>query len=119
MSTPHSLVKSFGFAFQGIKEGLVGGRNFRIQFVLAFFSILLGFALKVSEVEWLVLIIAIALVLILELINTSVESIVDIVSPQIQEKAKIAKDTAAAAVLVSSIASLLIGGIIFLPKFFQ
>jgi diacylglycerol kinase len=57
-----------------------------------------------------------ASVLILELINTAIEAIVDMVSPEIQEKAKIAKDVSAGAVLVASIAAVFIGGLIFLPK---
>ena len=78
--------------------------------------IILGLVLKLSLVEWAILIITIGLVLISEFINTSLEQIVDIVSPEKQEKARIAKDVAAAGVLVSAIVAVLIGALLFLPK---
>lgn len=79
---------------------------------------ILGIVLKISVSEWFNLIVVIAFVLILELINTAVEAMVDMISPEIQEKAKIAKDVSAGAVLISSIAAFLVGAIIFLPKIF-
>ncbi len=80
--------------------------------------IVLGFVLNLSSIEWAILIITIGLVLISEFINTSLEQIVDIVSPEKQEKAKIAKDVAAASVLVSAIVSILVAVFLFLPKIF-
>lgn len=88
----------------------------RVHVILVLAAIILGFILKLSLIEWAVLTITIGLVLILEFINTSLEQIVDIVSPEIQEKAKIAKDVAAAGVLVSAIVAILIGAFLFLPK---
>lgn len=79
-------------------------------------AVVLGVVLKISPSEWFDIILIIAFVLILELINTALESIVDIASPQIQEKARIAKDVSAGAVLVASLAAASIGAIIFLPK---
>lgn len=116
MGTRHSLGKSFGFAFEGILTAIRDGRNFKIQLFFGAMAILLAFILKVSVVEWIFIVLVASLVLILELLNTSLESIVDIVSPEIHDKAKIAKDVAAAAVLISSIVSIVIGAIIFLPK---
>lgn len=84
--------------------------------ILAF---ILGWIFKISSQEWFDLIIVIASVLILELINTAVESIVDMISPEIQPKAKIAKDVSAGAVLVASAASVAVGALIFLPKIFS
>jgi diacylglycerol kinase len=115
----HSLAKSFGFAFDGIKAEFKKGRNFRIQIGAAAIAIILGFVLNISSYEWLDLTIVIASVLILELINTAIEQIVDLVSPEIHEKAKIAKDVSAAAVLVASIAACVIGAFLFLPKIFN
>ena len=77
---------------------------------------MLAVFLNLNPVEWLVLILTISIVLILELINTSVEALVDLVSPEVKDKAKIAKDVCAAAVLISSISSVIIGGLLFLPK---
>ncbi len=112
----HSLFKSFQFAFEGVSTEFKKGRNFRIQILFGALAIILGFILKLTTTEWTVLIITIALVLILELINTSLESIVNVVSPEVRLEAKIAKDVAAASVLIASIASVIIGGLLFLPK---
>ncbi len=72
--------------------------------------------LRVSFVEFAIVLISISFVLILELLNTTLEALVDLVSPQIAEKAKIAKDVAAASVLVSAIMSVVIGIVVFAPK---
>jgi diacylglycerol kinase len=116
MESKHSLIKSFGFALEGLKAAIVKGRNFRIQIVAGFLAFVLGIILKLSPEEWLDLVIIITLVLILELVNTSIEAVVDLVSPEIQIKAKLAKDVAAATVLVASIGSVVIAVLIFLPK---
>lgn len=116
MESKHSLFKNFQFALAGLKIAIRRGRNFRIQLGFGIFAIILGFILGLSGFEWVDLILIIAVVLVLELINTSIEAIVDMISPQIQEKAKIAKDVSAAAVLVTSIAAILMGVIFFLPK---
>ncbi|HTK03737.1 MAG TPA: diacylglycerol kinase family protein [Alphaproteobacteria bacterium] len=109
-------MKSFKFAFEGLKTEFKKGRNFRIQIACGFLVIILGLILKLETFEWLSLILIITLVLILELVNTSLEAIVDLVSPEIHPKAKIAKDVAAGAVLVAAVASVVIGAVIFLPK---
>lgn len=113
MESKHSILKSFQFAFEGIKVAIQKGRNFRIQIIFGMLSLFLGFIFKISSSEWIALIFIVALVLILELINTAIESIVDLVSPEIHPKAKIAKDVAAAAVLVASISAVVIGAFIF------
>lgn len=118
METKHSLAKSFKFAFEGLVTAFTKGRNFRIQVLTGLAAVILGLILKLGNFEWLDLTLVIASVLILELLNTAIESIVDLVSPEIQEKAKIAKDVSAGAVLVASIAAVLIGCFLFLPKLF-
>lgn len=75
-----------------------------------------GVVFKINPAEWLDIFIIASLVLILELINTSLEAITDIVSPEIHPKAKIAKDVAAAAVLIASFFSIIVAAFIFLPK---
>lgn len=116
LTSKHGLVKSIQFALEGLTAEFVKGRNFRIQIGLGALAILLGFVLKLTSVEWLGLIIVISSVLILELINTAIEAIVDLVSPEIQPKAKLAKDVAAASVLLASIASVIAGVLLFLGK---
>lgn len=118
MEDRHSLFRSFGFAFEGIATEFKKGRNFRIQILIGILALVLGWIFKISSQEWFDLIIVIASVLILELINTAVEAIVDMISPEIQPKAKIAKDVSAGAVLVASAASVAVGALIFLPKIF-
>ncbi|KKQ91937.1 MAG: Diacylglycerol kinase [Candidatus Woesebacteria bacterium GW2011_GWB1_39_10] len=116
MEHRHSLIKSFSFAINGLKGIILKERNFKIQLFVGVLAVILGFALKLNPAEWLNLVIIITLVLILELVNTSIEQIVDLISPEFQEKAKIAKDVAAATVLVASIGSIIIGALLFLPK---
>jgi len=116
MESKHSLLKSFGFAFAGLKTAIIKGRSFRIQILFGVTAVILGLIYKINSFEWLSLILIIASVLILELINTSIESIVNIVSPEIREEARVAKDVSAAGVLIASIASVFIGALLFLPK---
>lgn len=116
MESRHPLTKSFKFAFDGLKTAVIKGRNFRIQLSVGLLALVLGFVLKLSMEEWLDLVIVITLVLILELVNTSIEEIVNLVSPEIRERARVAKDVSAATVLVASIASVIIGVLLFLPK---
>ena len=110
------IVKSFKYAIDGIKEAFQSERNMKVHFLLMNLAIILGIILKLSSVEWAILVITIGLVLISEFINTSLEQIVDLVSPEKQEKAKIAKDVAAAGVLISAIVAVLIGIFLFVPK---
>lgn len=116
MESRHSLVKSFRFAFEGVWVALKKGRNFRIQVGAGILALTLGVILKLSSYEFIDLIIIISLVLILELLNTAIESIVNIVSPEIRAEAKVAKDVSAAAVLIASIGAILIAAFIFPPK---
>jgi len=112
------IIKSFKFAFAGIKEAMRSEKNMRIHFVLAGLAIILAFILNFSALELAILTITIGFVLAMEFVNTSLEEIVNIVSPEVQEKAKIAKDVAAAAVLVSALVAVLIACLLFLPKIF-
>ena len=116
MESHHSLFKSFQFAFEGAWVAFKKGRNFRIQVGVGVLALALGFILKLTPYEFVDLVLIISLVLILELLNTAIESMVDMVSPEIRAEAKIAKDVSAAAVLIASIGSILIAAFIFLPK---
>jgi diacylglycerol kinase (ATP) len=84
---------------------------------VAFAAILLGFIFKISHTEWIG--VCIALVLSLELINTSIEKTIDLLHPDFNERAGEIKDMAAAAVLVAAIISVIIGLIIFIPKILE
>jgi diacylglycerol kinase (ATP) len=111
-------IKSFGFAFQGIATFFKTQHNAWIHCLAAILTITLGFVLHVNTTEWCWLIIAIALVIIAEMLNTAIEFLTDLVSPEIHPQAKKVKDIAAGAVLIAAIAALAIGLIVFLPKLF-
>jgi diacylglycerol kinase len=116
MSRKRSLKKSFSFAFDGIKQALQNEPNFRIHIFLAILTVALAYYLNFSINEWLILMFTIAFVIVAELINTAIESLVDIVSPDIRKEAKLAKDVLAASVLIAAILAIVIGMILFLPK---
>ena len=110
------LINSFKCAIQGIKQAVKTERNVKIHITIMILVIIAGIVLKINTQEWIICIILFGLVISLELVNSAIEATVDIAIPEINEKAKVAKDVAAGAVLVSAIASAIIGLIIFIPK---
>jgi undecaprenol kinase len=118
MSFLHSIPKSFIYAWSGINTAIKNEPNFRMHLMAIIAVSILGFLMKLSMGEWAVIVLTVAMVITLELINTSLEAIVNMVSPQMSEGAKIAKDTAAAAVLIGAITAVLVGLLIFVPKLF-
>jgi diacylglycerol kinase (ATP) len=110
------LIRSFGYAFKGIGYATATQLNFRIHLVATVLAVGLGFALHLSINEWLWIILCIALVLILELVNTAVEALTDLASPGYHELAGRAKDVCAAAVVIAAAFAVITGLIIFLPK---
>ncbi|MDH6356118.1 diacylglycerol kinase [Dysgonomonas sp. PH5-45] len=108
-------LKSFTYAFSGLKDLFAEEHNAWIHAFFAIAAIALGFVFGITPMEWCMVLFAIALVFSLELINSSVENLSDFASPQKNDFIRKAKDMAAAAVLVSAIASFIIGIIIFLP----
>ena len=115
--TSSNVLKSFKYAFSGISYVLKTSRNFKIQLIFAVASLMIGFLLQISQSNYLILIATIMSVLILEILNTSIESIVDlVVKKEFSSLAKISKDTSAGAVLLASINSVIIAVYIFVPK---
>ena len=112
------IYKSFYYAISGICEGIKKERNVKIHFIAMLFVIIFGYLLKISLVEWCICVILFGLVISLEYINTAIENAVDLVTTKYDERARVAKDTAAASVFFASIASLIVGLIIFIPKIF-
>ncbi len=96
------LLRSFGYAFQGVAACLLGERNFRIHTLAGAMAIAMGAYYRLSGTQWAVLLLAIALVLCCEAVNTAVEAAVDLVSPGEHPLAKLAKDCAAGAVLLAA-----------------
>lgn len=119
MSKRHDVVKSFGYAGNGVKEAFKYEPNFRIHIILGTISIILAFVFQFSITKWTILILTIAFVVILELVNTGIEKIVDILRPKYSPTAKVIKDVSAAAVLVAAIAAASIGILLFLPNILQ
>ena len=110
------LTSSFKFAWQGITYAFVTQRNFRIHTAMTCIALTLAFSLQATPVEMALIALTCAMVMVLELINTALESVVDLtVEQNYHELAKIAKDCAAGAVLISALASLLVAGFILLP----
>lgn len=110
------LIRSFGFAFAGVGAMLRTQRNAQIHTVAMIVVVAAGGLFGVTADEWIALILATALVLALEGLNTALEAVVDLVSPQPHPLAKKAKDVAAGAVLIGAIGAALVGCIIFLPR---
>lgn len=116
MSKNHSPAASFGFAIRGLKTAIKKEPNFRIHLLIAVATLITAAILGFTTVEWLILAFTISLVLIFELVNTTLESIVNLVSPRISEEAKVAKDVSAAAVFLAAILAVIVGLILFIPK---
>ncbi len=111
--------KSALYALNGLRVLFLEEHNSRIHIAIVIVVVTGGFLLKISNTEWLVICILIALVFSLEIINSAIENICDYISPQWSEVIKKVKDLAAAAVFVSSVISVICGAIIFLPKLYN
>lgn len=109
-------VDSFSSALVGLLLALKTQPNFKIMIFFAFLSIFTGFLLKITNVELLIIILTIMIVFVCEMLNTSIESVVDLVTAERRQEAKTAKDVAGGMVLLSVIFALIIGSIIFLSK---
>ena len=110
------ILRSFYFAFAGIWFLLRTQRNARVECAIGLGAVALGLWLRITTVEWAVIVFTIALVLILEGLNTAVECAIDLASPQRHPLAKAAKDLAAGMVLIASMASVAVGLLIFGPR---
>ena len=108
----NSFLKSFSFALNGIKISL-RQRNMKIHVACALLVIALGFYFKITTTDWCILLLCIGVVIALEIINTAIEHVVDLVSPNYNEIAGKVKDLAAGAVLVFSIIALAVGVLVF------
>ena len=110
------LIKSFGYAFSGVKSAIRSEQNFRVHLLAAVVALSLSVLLKISAIEFLVIIICIGSVMAAEIMNTAIEKLCNFVSPQYHDQIKIIKDLAAAAVLLLSIVAIVVGFTIFLPR---
>lgn len=112
---PISFLHSLCVAARGIRQAVSEERNLRIHLVVTSIVVTLGVWLRVSRMEWGLLLLCIGLVLGVELLNTAIEAVVDLASPENHDLARKAKDIAAGAVLTVTIIAVLLGLLIFLP----
>lgn len=109
-------LQSFKYAFNGLIILLKEEPNSRIHFFIALLTVFISFYLKITALEWLVILICIGWVFSMELLNTSIENLADFSSKEKHSLIKKAKDLAAAAVLISAITSIVIAFIIYIPR---
>lgn len=111
--SPYSLPQSFGFALRGIYYALTRERNLRIHFTAGAFALYFSRYYRLSKGELGLLILCIGFVLVCEMINTAIEKTVDLETTAFHKLAKIAKDVAAGAVLISATTSVVVGFLLF------
>jgi diacylglycerol kinase len=109
-------LKSFGYAFNGLKEASATQPNFKIHILSTIVVITGGLFFKIGVTEWALLLFAIGMVTAAECFNTSLEYLTNLVSPQHNVIAGKVKDLSAAGVLISAVVALAIGLIVFIPK---
>ncbi|BDD04371.1 diacylglycerol kinase family protein [Aureibacter tunicatorum] len=114
-----SRINSFKYAFNGIKIMFKSEHNFWIHIAATFLVISLGLYLTLTPIEWCIILLCIGLVISLEMVNSSIERICNLISLERNKEIESIKDIAAGAVLVSSIVSFIIGALIILPKIFR
>jgi len=110
------LIRSFGYAFKGVAYATTSQLNFRIHLVATVLATIAGFLFHISPGEWQWVMLCVTIVLVTEIFNTMIETLVDLVSPGFNEKAGRVKDMAAGAVVIAATFALVTGLIIFLPK---
>ncbi|MFS0839621.1 diacylglycerol kinase family protein [Paenibacillus sp. 1P03SA] len=113
MSSFQRFLRGFRFAYEGIKYAFDTQRNMKFHFVVAFLVFLAAVILGLPHWDVLFLLLAVVLVIMTELINTAVEKAVDLAMPDLHPLAKIAKDTAAGAVLVAALFAVVVGMVVF------
>ena len=111
-----SLLRSFGFALEGVSYLIRTQRSAQIELAIGAAVVILAASLRVSSLEWAILVLAIGLVLALETLNTAIELAVTLASPERHPLAKAAKDVSAGMVLIAAIAAAVVGAVILWPR---
>ena len=114
-----NFIEAWINAFSGIAHGFKTQRNLKIQLVAGIAVIILGIILKISNAEWAILMLSVFLVLGTEMMNTAVEAAVDLCTEEYHEKAKIAKDVAAGAVVLTALNAVIVSYFLFADKIVQ
>jgi diacylglycerol kinase (ATP) len=113
MNYDKSLIGSFRYALEGIWHALKNNRNLRVDFLCAFLVFFLGWYFQINSLEIIILLVTVLIVISAEMINTSLEEMVNLITSEHKKEAKIAKDVAAGMVLITAIGSVIIGILIF------
>ena len=113
------LCNSFKYALDGIISAYKTEQNLLVHTIVAIIAIILGIFLKLSTIEFAIVALVIGFVLVSEMFNTAIEYAIDMAMPTIHPLAKISKDVASGAVLLSAIASIAVGLLIYLPKIIE
>lgn len=108
-------LKSANFAIEGILHGAKTQKHLRYHFFSAAFVLLFSYILGVSRFEFIIISLSVILVILAEMLNSAIEAVVDIISPEYAEKARIAKDIAAGAVLITAFGAAVLGYIVLFP----
>jgi len=107
------FLDSFRYAWRGVWVVFAGERNMRVHGVIAVLVVALGFYYRITSEEWIAILLCIGLVLVLEILNTAIETLVDLVQPEHDPLAGKVKDIAAGAVLVGTMVAAAIGVVVF------
>ena len=116
---PRKFIQSFKCARAGVKHAWMTQRNLWIHFFIGLAVLVFALWLRVSLLELCVLVVTVFGVVVIEMINTSIEELVNILSPGHRLEAQLAKDVAAAAVLLAAMGAVVVGGLIFIPRFIR
>jgi diacylglycerol kinase (ATP) len=116
MKKARTLAESFFYAISGILYAFNTQRNIKIHFMVAILIIIISFLLKLNTIELLIVFLTIAMVLTAEMINTAIEAVVDMFTQEYHPLARVAKNVAAGAVLISALNAVIVGYLIFYKK---
>lgn len=119
MINPTRLLRSFGYAIEGFQYAFRSDQNLIIHILTAVVVISLGIYFQISRFELITLSIMVVLVLIAEMMNTSIEKVVDLITTDHHPSAKIAKDVASAMVLLTAVSAVIVGILVFYPYMFR
>ncbi|WP_227521572.1 MULTISPECIES: diacylglycerol kinase family protein [Bacillus] len=110
-----SLARSFLFALEGLTFVIKNERNIKIHLTLAIIMIGLSYLLQITKIEWIILFLLIGGMIVIEIINTAIENVVDLFTNEYHPLAKISKDVAASAALVYAVMALVVGVFLYTP----
>lgn len=117
--SPKKLVRSFGFAFDGLRLAVQVDQNVRFHLFAGAIALLLSLIFKIEKYEFFIVLISIFFVVITEMVNTAIEEMTNLIKEEHSSEARIAKDVAAGAVFLAAFFALIVGIVVFLPHFLK